>query len=214
MQDLCLSCQKLLPYIGGGNHDSRCRRCANTLNLAQQLDLVCGVCQAHPPDYHLVRTLFPYQFPVDQLIHRLKYQRQLPNARMLGNLWANTLSSQIDRPTVELLLPVPLHRRRLRQRGFNQSLELAKPLARHLNLTIDRHALKRAIDTPPQTELSFKHRRKNVQGAFKADATRLRGKRVAVVDDVMTTGSTVSAIATCLKKAGVKYCEVWVLARA
>jgi ComF family protein len=146
----------------------------------------------------------------------LKFHAQLVHARALGVLMAASLVEHLAAragPPPQLIVPMPLHRTRLRSRGFNQALELARPLARQLHIPLDHSVLVRARATSPQTDLPLAARARNVRMAFRA-ARDLRGLRVAVVDDVMTTGHTAAAATAALRKAGAAAVEVWVLARA
>jgi ComF family protein len=217
-QDFCRHCRNSLPYIDDerlNDRKSRCCRCASTLpDTLSPNDLVCGQCQSQVPGYACVRALFSYRFPVDRLIQNIKYQHQLYLIRIMARLWSEKLHALNQQADIDLILPVPLHKSRLRERGFNQSLELARPIGRKLQIPVDAHSLHRKRRTSPQTKLLLKDRMKNVRGAFEADREKLAGKRVVLLDDVMTTGSTVNAITDCLKRAGTKYIEVWVLARA
>ncbi|MEK7191520.1 MAG: ComF family protein, partial [Pseudomonadota bacterium] len=149
---------------------------------------------------------------VDRLIQNLKYHRQLSLARILGNLLAKHLDTNTAiRP--DALVPVPLHPARLRERGYNQSLELARVVARRFDLPLTTHAVKRVRATPPQTMLTSNERRRNVRNAFHTTVD-FSGKRIAIVDDVMTSGHTVNALAKCLRRAGATNVVVWVVARA
>ncbi len=156
--------------------------------------------------------MFRYAAPVDRLIQELKYSQKLDLARVLGHYLADSLAAA-SLPWPDRLIPVPLHHSRLRIRGYNQSLELARPVARRFGLRLDAQAAKRIRATLPQAELCEEERRHNVRNAFRATTT-LDGEHVAVLDDVMTSGHTVEALARCLKQAGAKAVSVWVVARA
>jgi len=150
---------------------------------------------------------------VDHFIRALKFHQQLGLARLLGEQLARRLAQEAPRP--DLIIPVPLHRARLRERGYNQALEIARPLARALGVPLDFRSLVRIRATAPQTGMTVKARRKNLRAAFALrDAAAVRNLRVALVDDVMTTGSTVQAAAKCLRAAGAREVEIWVIARA
>lgn len=202
-RDLCHGCAGELPYI-----DSACERCAIPLPQAG----VCGQCQQSPPAFDAARALFHYREPVDQLIKGLKFNSRLHNARLLGELMAERLVIPgISRP--DAIVPVPLHPARLRQRGFNQALELARPIARRLNAPLLPQLCQRLRDTAPQLGQDAKARRRNLKGAFAvADLGGI--KHMVIVDDVMTTGSTAELLAQALKRAGVERVELWVCARA
>jgi ComF family protein len=205
-RDLCDDCAAALPRAGAA-----CPCCA--LPLADGTPpLACGRCQHRPPPFAATRTVFRYAPPLDRLVQGLKFGRRLDHARLLGGLLADHLAGQ-DGPRPEMLLPVPLHPRRLRQRGFDQALELARPLARRLDLPLVAAGCRRLRDTAAQSGLPAAERRRNVRGAFAVD-TPVGGRRVALIDDVVTTGSTVTALARAVVAAGAERVEVWCVARA
>jgi ComF family protein len=172
----------------------------------------CGACQKKPPAFDEAIALFRYDTPVDRLIQALKYRGQLDQARLLGTLLAQRLQAASPaRP--DCLLPVPLHPARLRERGYNQSLELAKPVARALALPLERHAVQRVRATRPQMELARAERARNLRNAFQTEQD-FHDQHIAIIDDVMTSGHTVNALARCLKRAGARRVSVWVIARA
>lgn len=202
-QDFCEGCEHALPLLS-----TCCSRCAVPFDNADLAGALCGHCQQHPPPYARVRAPFRYADPIDRLVLAAKYGRRLDWAALLGR----RLARHVQTHSVDALVPVPLHRARLRRRGYNQSLELARPLAKSLGLPLVLD-VKRMRATPPQTSLSREERTRNVRGAFAAGA-HVAGRRIAVVDDVMTSGATVTALAQCLLKAGAQHVEVWVVARA
>jgi ComF family protein len=205
--DLCTPCRIELPWFTHG-----CAACAR--RLPEGAGPLCGACIRRPPPFDATRAAFHYAPPLDRLISGFKYRGRLTHGRLLGQIWADTLRA--PGPLPELLLPVPLHPTRLRERGFNQALELARPLGRQLGVTVEPALIRRVVATPPQQTLRGRERRQNVRRAFElAPALTADPPRsVALVDDVMTTGSTVGEIARVLKGAGVERVEVWVLARA
>ncbi|WP_448103260.1 ComF family protein [Luteibacter jiangsuensis] len=152
---------------------------------------------------------FVYAWPLDVLESRFKFSGSLAAGRVLATCW---LSSGIPPVIPELLVPVPLHTSRLRQRGYNQALELARPLARHLGLPVAHDVLGRARATGAQTELDAAARATNVRAAFAVKRVPAQ-KHVAIVDDVMTTGATLAECARVLLAAGVERVDVWALAR-
>lgn len=172
---------------------------------------VCGQCQHDPPAFEITIAPLAYRPPLDRLIHEFKYRRRMQYARLLGELFLREVGPRIT-VAPDVIIPVPLHRSRLRHRGFNQSVELARPIARRIGARIDRGTVVRTRDTRPQAGLPIKQRRQNIRDAF---ATRgpVCYQHVAIVDDVMTSGHTVSQLARCLKCAGVEHIQVWVLAR-
>jgi ComF family protein len=207
--DLCADCQAELPAA----LQPSCIHCAAPLLLVDASDGICAVCRIAPPDYDRCLTAYEYRYPVDQLICGLKYRGRLAPSRVLGTLLGESIAARHRPPDVDLLLPVPLHPNRLVQRGFNQSLEIARWTARYLGLALATRCLRRRRDTRPQVGLSVTRRKANLRGAFGV-AHGLSGRRVAVIDDVLTTGSTVGEIARTLRRAGVAAVEVWCVARA
>jgi len=157
-------------------------------------------------------AIYHYQSPLNSLIKRLKFNGDLHLARLLGTLMSDRLGQRsLEMP--ELIVPVPLHGERLRQRGFNQTLELARPIAARLGVALDWRHVKRCRATDTQSELPAKLRAQNVRGAF-AVTPGFTARRVAIVDDVMTTGHTVNELAATLRRVGVEDISVWVCARA
>jgi ComF family protein len=205
-KDLCAACDLSLPRAQGD-----CPRCGAP-GAAVGTDAVCGECQRHPPAYDATRAVFRYAAPVDRLVQHLKYHGRLELSRVLGGYLAQHLLT-LDDPLPDVMLPVPLHVSRLRQRGYNQSLEIARCVGRELRIPLDRQGARRIRATAPQTELPRDQRRKNMRGAFEADGS-FSGQRVAIVDDVMTSGHTVNALAECLRHNGAQEVRVWVVARA
>lgn len=171
---------------------------------------VCGACLADPPAF--LRSFAPlrYEFPADALIHAFKYGGDLAIGEILARLLGDAAQGA---PRPDLLLPMPLHPARLRERGFNQALELARRAGRALGLPVAARACERSRDTPPQAALPWKEREGNIRGVFACHAD-LSGKRVAAVDDVMTTGHTLNELARTLIRAGAAEVSCWVVARA
>jgi ComF family protein len=152
---------------------------------------------------------------VDRLVTGAKYRRRLQDARLLGELLAESLAVAVREAAVEpvdLVVPVPLHRQRLGERGYNQALEIARPVAKQLRLPLQPGICKRVRATAEQAGLRAAERRRNLRSAFAA-APSVRGARVAIVDDVITTGSTVAAVAQSLRRAGASEIQAWVVAR-
>lgn len=204
--DLCRHCLSELPRL-----TSSCARCSEPLSGTLATESLCGRCQVNPPAYNRCLSMLNYQPPVDQLIQSVKFRGRLESAHLLGHLMGRWLSQIIDiKP--DLLIPVPLHNQRLRERGFNQATEIARPIARQLGCYLDVNSCRRTKTTAPQSELSKKDRMKNVKGAF--EVLKPVSGHVAIIDDVMTTGSTAHEFATTLLKAGADSVDVWVCARA
>jgi ComF family protein len=201
--DLCAACAAELP-----RNRSCCARCALPLAVPAAL---CGECQRRAPPWESAWAPFRYGWPLDRLESRFKFGRDLAAGRMLATLWQREAPPL---PLPRLLLLVPLHTGRLRQRGYNQALELAKPLARHFGLSLRHDVLLRQRGTIAQTELDAVTRRRNVRGAFAVRAATVLPAHVAILDDVMTTGATLAECARVLKRSGVQRVDVWALARA
>lgn len=172
---------------------------------------LCGQCQRKAPPFDRCIAPFRYEGPLPFMVSALKFRGALNVARVLGELLADRLETRTD-PPPEILIPVPLHRRRLAERGYNQALEIARVAAPRLGLAIDQRHCGRVLATAPQSGLDEQERRRNLRGAFKV-AGKLPWRRVAVLDDVVTTGSTASEIARILRRAGAERVEVWALAR-
>jgi ComF family protein len=153
-----------------------------------------------------------YAPPADFLIKSLKFHDRPACARLMGEIIALSLQSRDIATLPECLLPVPLHPARLRERGFNQAIAIARPLARRLGLPLDPHSLRRVRHTAAQSTLPADRRRANVRGAFEVVAD-LPWRHVAIVDDVVTTGHTVDELARTLRRAGVERVEVWAWAK-
>lgn len=200
---LCAACDADLPRLP----DPRCPRCA----LPSPGGAVCGRCLANSPRYDATVAALAYAFPADTLVHALKFRGELALAACVGDVLAGRLASA-ELETVTHVVPIPLSRARLRGRGFNQAVEIARPLARRAGRQVELGLLERARDTPPQFDLPWAERQRNVRGAFAATRT-LVGATVALVDDVMTTGATLDEAAATLKGAGAIRVVNWVVAR-
>jgi ComF family protein len=191
---------------------ARCQRCALRVPSGRS---VCGACLKDPPPQDRALAALDYGHPWDPLIARFKFNDALdlaePFARLLGEAWRAG-----DVPPADWLLPVPLAAARLRERGYNQSWEIARRIAAQLGTRADAGLLLRLRDTPHQLAFPVERRAANVHGAFAVEPTRtdeLRGRHVAVIDDVMTTGATAAEIARTLKQAGAAQVTLCVLAR-
>jgi len=203
---LCCECHNDLKII-----ENSCQLCAIPLPQSAQGGL-CGKCIHEPPAFDSSISLFAYETPVSQLIQSLKFHQKLAHAHLLGNLLATHIAAR-QLPLPDCILPVPLHAKRLRERGFNQSLELARPVSRALGIPIAQNLLQRVRHTPAQSQLKFRERAKNVRKAFALKAATVPA-HIAILDDVVTTGATCNAIAVSLKKAGAEKIEIWSIARS
>lgn len=204
--NLCPGCLHDLPWLEGA-----CRQCARPLAQADD-PVCCGRCQRQPPAFDAVTALLHYRPPADHLIQRLKFAGELPLAPLLAGLLATRLGARRP-PLPGLLIPVPLHPSRLRERGYNQATELARVLGRRLGIAVDRRLCRRTRRTEPQSTLPAKQRRRNLRKAFSVER-RPVADHVAIIDDVMTSGHTAGELARALKQAGAGRVEVWVIARA
>ncbi len=199
-------CENCLASLIQPRH--RCRICLAPIE--RQAGNICINCSAGVP-FDQVVALARYTPPLSDLICRLKYRNHIYLAKVLGILLSNHIKKH--RQTLpELLVAVPLHKQRIQQRGFNQAVEIARTVSAELNLKTDFRCIEKSKSTPLQTTLNSHQRRNNLKGAFRLRHS-IYTKSIALLDDVMTTGATVSEIASLLKKAGVRRVEVWVLAR-
>lgn len=204
--DLCPGCMDSLPYA-----IHACPRCAIALPAEAPPTTPCGRCQKKPPAFDAATTLFRYEEPVRHLLHALKFGHRHACARLLGEMLAARLAQLPERP--QLIVPVPLHPKRYAERGYNQSLELARPLSKHLGIPLDTKHCRRVRPTAPQSQLTALQRRRNLRGAFQIEG-KIPARHVAILDDIVTTGATVSELARALKRAGVERVDVWCCARA
>ncbi len=203
---ICGPCKLDLPWAG-----PQCCQCGLPLPAAQ--DQVCGQCIRNPPPY--CRTVSPLQycFPADQLVRAFKFHRQLAEGRVLSHLLCEyVIIKGFTQP--DALIPVPLHYTRMIKRGFNQAFELGSYISRVLGIPQHSAGLRRRRNTKAQSGLSRQQRRSNLRGAFYWRGHQKPGRHVALIDDVMTTGATVSECARVLKKAGAQRVDVWVPTRA
>jgi len=203
--DLCAGCLSDLP-----RNLAACPRCATPLPVGGIG--VCARCRAQTPDFDRAFVPFRYQPPVDFLITRLKFGGRLTCARLLGELFAAALAERGE-PLPDCITPVPLHPRRLRERGFNQALELTRAAARRCGIPLWIDGLRRVRHTVPQTQLDARQRQTNPLGAFALTAP-LPGARIALMDDVVTTASTVGECARVLRTGGATDIEIWAIGRA
>ncbi|VVP40322.1 hypothetical protein PS862_04847 [Pseudomonas fluorescens] len=205
---ICTACETDLPWLG-----DQCQTCALPLPGA---GMTCGQCLKQPPAFDRVAVPWTYGFPVDSLVTRFKHSANWPFGRLLAELFARFLlhrfDEDLDRP--DALVPVPLAAKRLRQRGFNQAAMLARWLGPSLDIPCDERLLLRVLDTSAQQELKADARKKNLRNAFALvpDAS-VKGRHLALVDDVLTTGATAQALARLLMDAGAARVDVYCLAR-
>jgi len=194
---LCPQCFGELPRLDR----PLCPRCARD----SPAGLVCGRCLAESPAYDATVAALAYEFPADVLVQALKFRGELALAPLLGEILGEALRHE----RADYVVPVPLSRARLRERGYNHAVEIARHVSRR---NLDANLCQRLRDTPPQMELPHAERQRNVRGAFRCTRS-LIGASVAVVDDVMTTGATLDEMARTLKAAGAARVVNWIVAR-
>jgi ComF family protein len=198
---LCAACDADLPRLGA----ALCPRCA----LQSEGGALCGRCLAHPPQFDATLAALAYRFPADVLVQALKFRSELALAPLLARL----LLERVARPEpVQFVVPVPLARERLAERGCNQALEIARHVARATGARLAPELCERVRDTRAQADLPMDERARNVRGAFRCNGL-VAGATVAVLDDVMTTGATLDAVARAFKQAGAARVVNWVVAR-
>jgi ComF family protein len=199
---LCRGCREQLPAL----NPQHCPLCAAPTPGSQ----TCGRCLQHPPQFDRVVAALEYAHPADALVCSLKYQGSLGSARPLAYGLADALEQE---PYPDLVLPMPLAAERQAQRGFNQAAEIARHVCREFGIPTTISAVHRVRAGVPQALLPWKERARNVRGVFRCTSD-LSGMRVAVVDDVLTTGATLDALAAELKRAGARDVVGWIAARA
>lgn len=205
--DLCIECEKSLPWL-----KNVCFYCATPLGFSTQS--ACGACLKRPLPFHNLCILFTYTEIIKKLVTGLKFQQRLIYAHILGTLLAEKISSQYQTEKLpDIIIPVPLHKSRLYERGFNQAIELARPISKKFNIPIEYRRCKRVVNTVAQSKLPANQRAKNVISAFIAHQD-LAYQHVALLDDVMTTGHTLIEMSRALYDVGVKRIDVWCCARA
>ncbi|WP_156042748.1 ComF family protein [Marinobacterium lacunae] len=202
---LCEACHSDLPWL-----ISACHQCGEPIPPRSDDIQLCRHCQQSPPAFDRTHAAFAYTFPINQLIPAIKYNRRPEALGWLSLVFAQMLEDRIDSPP-ELLLPVPLHPWRALKRGFNQAGLIAGELGRHLRLPVHQGLIRKRRATASQAGLDRSTRSANLFGSFRLTGTI--PAHVALIDDVMTTGSTAQELARLLKGAGAQRVEVWVLAR-
>lgn len=201
---VCAACQPRLPRLPAGS----CPRCADFSTAGA----LCGRCLAEPPAFDRVLTPYLYAEPVDRLIQALKYRHHLHLAAWFGAQIHTAVLAALPRPDFDLIVPLPLHPARMKQRGFNQALEIARPLARRFGLPLLPSTTTRRHDTAPQAGLPRQERQRNLRGAFECTAD-LSGQAILLIDDVLTTGSSAGELARVLKLHGARQVVVATAAR-
>ena len=202
---LCSACFARLPFHGA---EGCCSVCGIAIPSTVHHGFVCEVCAKTKPPYEFARSAVVYEPPVDQLVNDFKFRRATWLAEDLADLLEGAVRAKFDFSAIDTVVPVPLSRERLRERGYNQSALLARSLGRRINRRVDERSFRRIRDTEHQSRLSGEERSENLSGAFKAtDARYVRGRTVLLVDDVMTSGNTFAHCATALLEGGAA--RVW-----
>lgn len=199
-RQICADCAAALPRLAG----PLCPVCA----LPTPEGSACGACQRNVPHFDATSAVFHYAFPVEHLIRGLKYRHRLS----LAGWFASELARAVGQAKVDCIVPLPLSPSRMKERGFNQAQEIARPLARQLGRPLMFDVCTRILDSAPQASLPWKARQANIRHAFQCGID-LTGKTIAVVDDVMTTGATLNEFARILKLHGALRVQNWVAAR-
>lgn len=205
--DLCQRCLQRLTWV-----EYACSRCA--LPLSSSNAAVCGACSNRELYFDYASTPFHFDGFIRDAIYQFKFNHKLNQGKLLAELLLRHIEEQqLEVP--ELIISVPLHKKRMRQRGYNQALEIARIVSKELGNELDYDSVYRNRDTSVQMDLPAKQRHKNVKDAFsvKENSTILKNKHVCIIDDVMTTGNTVNEVAKCMRKAGVERVGVWCIAR-
>lgn len=217
--EICSECFQRLPH-----NKVNCSHCALPLPDDLTNNILCGRCIKKPPAFDYAYSPLRYEDDVIRLMHQLKFGEKITYSRTFGEMLLQLLSQKLSQGDnqqgqnkPDCLLPVPLHRSRLRQRGFNQSIELARVISKKLNIPIEYDAVNRTRSTASQMGLDAVARKKNINGAFSVKwklSDKLKDKHILIIDDVMTTGSTVNELAKTLKRSGVARVGVLSFARA
>jgi ComF family protein len=208
---LCLNCMKGIRFIVS----PLCLCCGIPFPAEQENDHLCSQCLADRKPYAVARSVATYEGTILTAIHMFKYHKKTGIGKALGNIMADFVSGIWDMNAFDLIIPVPLHIKRLRERGFNQSAILARVLSRRFKIALDVSSLRRTLFTPPQVGLGRKERSVNVKGAFSVTSQdTISGKRILLIDDVYTTGSTLLECSRVLLEAKAEAVAVLTMARA
>jgi ComF family protein len=207
---LCAGCAA--QFFGSAESSGyRCRCCANPL---PDVSALCGACSAHPPAFDVTLVASDYAIPIDQLVLQLKFGHRLALAALFARLLRDAVLRRPDFVLPALLCPVPLGPRRLAERGYNQSLEIARPLARSLGVALHPQLASRVRETVAQSSVAPEQRQQNIAGAFAIpDPALVQGRHIGIVDDVMTSGRTLNELAATLKRHGAARVSNLVFAR-
>ncbi len=207
---LCNQCLDRLKWI----EDNCCQICGLAFEPGS-LSHLCGECKKKPPAYDRARAVVKFEEPAIEIIHRFKYHRRFDFLKWMAGEMARIYQQELADLEFELVIPIPLHWKRLLSRGYNQSQLLARSLAKKINLPLACSVLVRTKNTPPQVGLSRNQREKNLKKAFLVKKPSLvEGKKLLLIDDVITTGATIEEASKTLKRAGAELVGVLAFARA
>lgn len=195
---ICLPCRDRLPYV----QEPRCLKCGK--EIAKEEEEYCRDCRMHPKHYIRGFPLFTYTDPVRNGIQAFKYHNRREYARFYGETLLKEFGPEFQALKLDGILPVPLHRRRFRQRGYNQAELLAVELGHGLDVPVYSELLVRIVDTIPQKELNDRERVENLKKAFHFQKNKVKLNRLLLVDDIYTTGATIEACTQVLLQAGVE----------
>ncbi|MBV8802513.1 MAG: ComF family protein [Gammaproteobacteria bacterium] len=206
VRDLCSECEQCLPTL-----NKSCARCAYPISES----IYCESCETIEPPYDSIHTLYLYKAPIMQFILELKFKHVLVNARLLGELMAQKIKNvwYADKALPDIILPIPLHFSRMKERGFNQAVEIARPIAKVIQRPLVYDIAQRIKATSAQATLNLAERRQNMQQAF-IIRKNISHLHIAVIDDVITTGETIREFCKMLKQSGAAKIDVWCCARA
>lgn len=207
-KNICAACINELPW-----NDTACQKCAIPLHQLEKEEIRCGKCLHHPPPFNKAYAAFVYQTPIVQMIGQLKFNQHLIFGSVLSELLTTFLLKNYESdPWPEAIIPVPLHPKRLSERGYNQAIELARPIGKFLDIPIRSDLCERIKQTTTQSTVSEKERRINLRNAFAIESHH-HLKHIAIIDDVLTTGSTVMSLSKALQKSGVEKIDIWAIAK-
>jgi ComF family protein len=210
-QPFCPSCLQEIRFIAS----PLCSCCGMPFSHEKMMDHLCGECISHKPAFSMARAVGQYKTALLEAIHHFKYGGKTAVGESMGRMMAAFPFPAFDACDYSLIIPVPLHPKKLRERGFNQSVILAKVLSRQYAILLDFLSLRRLYYTEPQVGLGSKERERNVRKAFAVDKPdKIKGAKIILVDDVYTTGSTLRECARCLMDAGAERVAALTLARA
>jgi ComF family protein len=206
----CIECEESIPWL-----TDACQQCAYPLPKNPDSLLICGECLTKTPAFDLTIAAIHYHPIIQHMVVSFKFSHAFYYTEFFSSLMTHTIRQKISKKQLDLpeyIIPMPLHKKRLRKRGFNQSLEIAKYFSKALACPIDHALVKRNRSTKPQVGLSKSERQKNLKHAFSVNPNDY--SHIAIFDDVMTTGASANALAKALKDSGIKRVDVWCLARA